>query len=148
MEVFLAACDEPADGRRAVLDRACGDDADLRATVEEMLAADARPDLPGVALAPPHDAATRLGPYRLVSEIGSGAMGIVYLGEVVEERLDLPAGSRVAVKLVHPHLLGTPGVVERFVREARLGQTVRHENVVRTYDSTSRSWPSGRSTSS
>jgi hypothetical protein len=40
----------------------------------------------------------------------------------------------VALKVVHPHLLETPGVFKRFLREGEIGKTVRHENVVRTFD--------------
>jgi serine/threonine protein kinase len=40
----------------------------------------------------------------------------------------------VAVKVVLPHLLALTSVRERFLREARLGLAVTHENVVRTLD--------------
>ncbi len=39
-----------------------------------------------------------LGPYRIESELGSGGMGQVYLAE-----------HRFARKVVHPHLLESPG---------------------------------------
>jgi tetratricopeptide (TPR) repeat protein len=69
----------------------------------------------------------QIGPYRIASELGSGGMGTVYLAE--DEQ-----GGNVAVKVVHPHLLATPGFFKRFLREAELGRQVRHENVVRTLD--------------
>jgi len=75
-----------------------------------------------------------LGPYRVEEEIGAGGMGTVYRAEMIEERPDLPAGTSVALKVIHPHLLGTPGFFKRFLREAEIGKRVRHENVVRTYD--------------
>jgi tetratricopeptide (TPR) repeat protein len=68
-----------------------------------------------------------LGPYRLVSELGAGGMGVVYLATT-------DGGERVAVKVIHPHLLATPGFFKRFLREADIGKSVRHENVVRTID--------------
>jgi tetratricopeptide (TPR) repeat protein len=40
----------------------------------------------------------------------------------------------VALKIVHPHLLETPGFFKRFLREAEVGKKVRHANVVRTID--------------
>ena len=40
----------------------------------------------------------------------------------------------VAVKVVHPHLLTQPDVLSRFEREARVGQALDHENIVRTID--------------
>jgi tetratricopeptide (TPR) repeat protein/predicted Ser/Thr protein kinase len=69
----------------------------------------------------------RLGPYRIVSEVGSGGMGTVYLAED-------DAVSKVALKVVHPHLLSTPSFLRRFQREAELGLRVEHRNVVRTLD--------------
>ena len=58
-----------------------------------------------------------IGGYRLVSELGSGGMGVVYVAES-------PGGARVALKLVHPHLLATPGLVERVAREIEVGRSV------------------------
>jgi len=75
-----------------------------------------------------------VGPYRVISELGSGGMGTVYLAEVAERTPVLDAGQRVALKIVHPHLIATPGFFKRFLREAELGKQVRHENVVRTLD--------------
>ena len=75
-----------------------------------------------------------LGPYRLERELGAGGMGTVYLGTVVGEPQGVERGTRVAVKVIHPHLLATPGFFKRFLREADLGKAVRHENVVRTLD--------------
>jgi tetratricopeptide (TPR) repeat protein len=61
-------------------------------------------------------------------------MGSVYLAEVVEATPLLGAGERVALKIVHPHLLATPGFFKRFLQEAEVGKRIEHENVVRTYD--------------
>ncbi|MHC4940674.1 MAG: serine/threonine-protein kinase [Planctomycetota bacterium] len=67
-----------------------------------------------------------IGPYTIVSELGAGGMGTVYLGE--------GEGKKVAIKVVHAHLIATPGFFKRFLREAELGKQVKHENVVRTFD--------------
>ncbi|MHC4819689.1 MAG: serine/threonine protein kinase, partial [Planctomycetota bacterium] len=77
---------------------------------------------------------TLLGSYRIVSELGAGGMGTVYLAEVAGEAPRLIPGSRVALKVVHPHLAKTPGFFQRFLREGELGKKVTHENVVRTFD--------------
>ena len=77
---------------------------------------------------------TELGSYRIQSELGSGGMGTVYLAEVMEAAAGLEPGQKVALKVIHPHLLSTPGFFKRFLQEAQLGKKVRHENVVRTFD--------------
>jgi len=58
----------------------------------------------------------------------------VHAAEVTEDVAGLEVGQRVAVKVIHPHLLGSPGFFKRFMREAELGRKVVHENVVRTFD--------------
>ncbi len=73
----------------------------------------------------PSLAGRTLGPYRLVSVLGSGGMGTVYLAD---------GGRPAAVKVIHPHLLARPGFFKRFLREAAIGRSVRHENVVATLD--------------
>ena len=67
----------------------------------------------------------QLGAYVIDAELGSGGMGRVV-------RATGPDGV-VALKVVHPHLLETPGFLDRFQREAEIGLAVRHPNVVRTH---------------
>jgi tetratricopeptide (TPR) repeat protein len=74
-----------------------------------------------------------LGPYRIEKELGSGGMGSVYLAESVEPAHGIEAGTHVALKVVHPHLLEQPNFLERFEREAQMGRAVEHENLVRTF---------------
>jgi len=57
------------------------------------------------------------GPYSVVEELGSGGMGTVYLAERDSER--------VALKVVHDHLLAEPGVLKRFQREVEGPRRVR-----------------------
>ena len=77
--------------------------------------------------------ARTLGPYRLLTALGRGGMGTVWLAETAEPGFGLPAGTRVAVKEIHPHLAGVEGFARRFEREGHVGLRLRHENVVRTY---------------
>jgi tetratricopeptide (TPR) repeat protein len=77
---------------------------------------------------------TRIGAYKVESELGSGAMGTVHRARVAGEAPGLDAGQLVAIKLLHPHLLSQPGFFKRFMREAKVGRQVEHENVVRTFD--------------
>ncbi len=77
---------------------------------------------------------TQLGPYEILSELGTGGMGTVYLALALDGAAGVLPGTQVALKVVHPHLVSRPEYVERFRREARVGRRVRHENVVSTYD--------------
>jgi serine/threonine protein kinase len=69
-----------------------------------------------------------LGDFRIVRQIGSGAMGVVYLAE---HRV---IGSRVAVKLLKPSLASNPELVEQFYDEARAVNRVGHPGIVRIFD--------------
>lgn len=71
---------------------------------------------------------TRIGPYRLEEELGSGGMGVVYRAH--DERLDRP----VAVKLIKPDKSLDPKARERFRREARASARLSHPAIVQTYD--------------
>jgi hypothetical protein len=75
-------------------------------------------------------AGARLGDYRLEDAIGTGGMGTVY----VARRSGDDASERVAVKVIHSHLLSRPEFRERFRREAEAGIQLRHPNIVRTLD--------------
>ncbi len=70
----------------------------------------------------------KLGSFRLVSELGAGAMGIVYKA-VNETKENRPA----AVKVI----LGDQGLkgkgFERFIREAKILEKFRHKNIVKYY---------------
>lgn len=66
----------------------------------------------------------RLGDFRIVREIGSGGMGIVY--EAVQESL----GRNVALKVLPPQMLTDERRVRRFEQEARLAARLHHTNIV------------------
>lgn len=69
-----------------------------------------------------------LGPYRLLSWLGSGGMGAVYLAE--HERLK----RRVAIKLLPRDKLLRSGWLERFNREMTSIAALEHPHVVRALD--------------
>ena len=87
---------------------------------------------------------TRFGPYRIVSELGAGAQATVHLAEVVEEREGLQPGDRVALKILHEHLVGEGAALERFDREVRLLKAVDHENVLHLFDAGIQATEQGR----
>jgi tetratricopeptide (TPR) repeat protein/predicted Ser/Thr protein kinase len=74
-----------------------------------------------------------LGIYRVGPELGRGGMGVVYRGESTADGPAGPAGSVVALKIFHPHLVADERAFERFEREAEIGQRIRHPHVVRTF---------------
>jgi serine/threonine-protein kinase len=70
---------------------------------------------------------TALGPYAIVSELGRGGMGVVY-------KAYEPALQRyVAIKALAPALAHQPGLVERFLREARAMAAVSDPHVLPIY---------------
>jgi serine/threonine protein kinase/tetratricopeptide (TPR) repeat protein len=69
-----------------------------------------------------------IGPYRLVSQLGKGAMGEVWRAR--DERLD----RYVAVKLLPAELADDPERRARMLREAKAAAAIRHANVVTLYD--------------
>jgi serine/threonine-protein kinase len=70
----------------------------------------------------------RLGPYRILDQIGVGGMGQVYLAEHVHLHRE------VALKVLPGKLASDKIWVERFYREARAVAALDHPNVVRAYD--------------
>jgi tRNA A-37 threonylcarbamoyl transferase component Bud32 len=71
---------------------------------------------------------TQLGPYRILSRLGEGGMGVVYVAE--HEFL----ARRVALKVIRPELTLSPVTRRRFRREAVSIAALRHANIVTVYD--------------
>jgi Tol biopolymer transport system component len=70
----------------------------------------------------------RLGPYEILAVLGAGGMGEVYRAR------DARLGRDVAIKILPDHLASTPGLRERFAREARALSAVEHQNICPLYD--------------
>ena len=62
------------------------------------------------ALPPARPALPRVGDYLLLAKIGEGGMGVVHLAQA-------PNGSRVALKVLRPHIVGDDESRERLARE-------------------------------
>jgi len=69
----------------------------------------------------------RLGDFRLISKIGGGGMGVVYLAE--QESL----GRTVALKIIRPELLYFPRTKKRFLQEGKALAALKHSNIVPVY---------------
>ncbi len=69
------------------------------------------------------------GNFRIDGLIGSGAMGNVYKAE------QLSLGKQVAIKVLHPHLMGDEKLVGRFKREAKSASLLNHPNSIQIIDS-------------
>ncbi|HWM87222.1 MAG TPA: serine/threonine-protein kinase [Kofleriaceae bacterium] len=68
------------------------------------------------------------GNYRILSRIGVGGMGMVFLAEHPH------IGKRVALKIIHRDLAGNREVVNRFLNEARAVNQIGSEHIVQIHD--------------
>lgn len=139
--VFGSALDRPGEERAAFLDEACAGDAELRRTVEHMLAHHEQdPDflerpvarVSGMAADQgevPDAAGRYVGRYRLVRLLGRGGMGEVYLA--VQEGDDFRRP--VAIKVIRRGM-DTDEVLRRFRLERRILATLAHPNIAALLD--------------
>ncbi|MCK6474312.1 MAG: serine/threonine protein kinase [Planctomycetes bacterium] len=70
----------------------------------------------------------RIGDFELLSKLGQGSMGAVYLARQVSN------GRKVAIKILPPDLARDQEFLERFRREARAAAKLDHPNIVKAYD--------------
>ena len=85
-------------------------------------------DFPEAASGEDRPGAT-VGPYRLLRELGSGGMGVVWLAERRDGLVNRP----VALKLPH-QAWQRAGLAERMAREREILATLAHPNIARLYD--------------
>jgi tetratricopeptide (TPR) repeat protein/serine/threonine protein kinase len=147
-ELFLKALDLRSRGEReAYLDKACADDAALRAEVDGLLEAGARAG--SFLESPARDPAatvddvtiaerpgTAVGPYKLLEQIGEGAFGAVFLAEQAK-----PVRRRVALKVLKPGM-DSRQVIARFEAERQALAIMDHPNIAKVFDGGTT--PSGR----
>ncbi len=128
--------------REVFLDDACAGDAALRADLEELLEAhfaaeaEKRFETSPFDLLPyaPHETdeisgLEKIGPYRLVREVGRGGMGTVWLGERADEQFE----QRVAIKLLSGGWLPDDRL-RRFRVEQQVLARLQHPHIARLYD--------------
>jgi Tol biopolymer transport system component len=130
----------PPETRADFLAAACAGDDQLRREVESLLEAHAQSesflstpalDLAARRLAGERQASLigkRLGAYQVISVIGFGGMGEVYLAR--DERLS----RKLALKLLPQQFTRDPERVRRFEREARAASALNHPNIITIYE--------------
>jgi Tol biopolymer transport system component len=136
--IYYTVIESPARSRPSILDRLCSDDLRIRREVESLL--DAREQV-GSFLSPgdlQEQVAELFGEscligqtlehYEILSAIGAGAMGEVYLARDV--RLDRD----VALKVLPAPFTRDAHRVARFLREAKAASALNHPNIVTIYD--------------
>ncbi len=148
-DLFAAALEHPPAERLAFLEQASRGDAELYRAVSALLASDAEaeqvlgesatvfaaPLLPGLrssiaaTTTEPLPAGHRIGPYRLLEEIGRGGMGAVYRAERVDGEFE----QRVALKLVKRGM-DTDEILRRFRHERQILASLEHPHIARLLD--------------
>jgi len=66
--------------------------------------------------------------YRIISKIGEGGMGEVFLAE------DTRLGRKVAIKFLSEELSHVPDKLQRFVQEAKAASALNHPNILTVYE--------------
>jgi serine/threonine protein kinase len=128
------ACEGVA--RQAYLADACGTDTALRQRIDRLVAAADRVGMfletpAAVLLEPPaHEdlSGQVVGSYKLLSRLGAGGMGEVYLAH------DVKLDRRVALKVLSPDLAADRDRLRRFHQEARAASSLNHPHIVVVHD--------------
>jgi eukaryotic-like serine/threonine-protein kinase len=136
-ELFHAALERAPEERQAFLQKACGEDTELRYQVEHLISIDQhagshleRPVIEEVTAtldaALPLEGA-QVGPYRILSPLGAGGMGMVYRAR------DTKLGRDVAIKTLPSEFARDPERLARLRREARTLASLNHPNIAAIY---------------
>ncbi|UCE61539.1 MAG: serine/threonine protein kinase [Phycisphaerales bacterium] len=138
--LFSAAVELDSRGaRKAFLDTACGDDAELRGQVEELLTAHGKvgtfldtppvdPESTTEVRVPDEVSGEKIGRYRILETIGEGGFGIVYMAEQEE-----PVRRKVALKVIKLGM-DTKQVIARFEAERQALALMDHPSIARVID--------------
>ncbi|HWC58324.1 MAG TPA: protein kinase [Verrucomicrobiae bacterium] len=126
--------------RQAFLDKACGNNPALRARIETLLESEKNADhffAEAAPIRPPKSSSeapvteavgSRIGPYKLLQQIGEGGAGVVYMAEQ-----ETPVRRRVALKIIKLGM-DTKSVIARFDAERQALAMMDHPNIARVLD--------------
>lgn len=126
LSLFERALERSAAERESFVHDAAADDAPLRLATLALLVAHAASE---GFLDPQPAIAHELGAYRLVSPLGAGGMGQVWLGE----RVDGAYRQRVAIKVL-ASVLGDPDALRRAEAERQFLASIEHPNIAHVLD--------------
>lgn len=143
--IFDEMVETPIDARADLLDRLCGGDDRLRGEVQALLVADGAADRFDLGVVSARNTAVadwaenddvqnvhageRIGPWRLIEELGRGGMGVVWLAE----RADGEFEQHAALKLIKRGM-DSETVLARFRRERQILAHLEHPHIARLLD--------------
>lgn len=141
-QLFLQARELPREQRASFLDAKCKGQPELRRQLEALMkqndqlahaenasSEDLATAVPAAEIRQQHiGPGTLLGRYRMIEQMGTGGMGVVYRAH--DEKLDRV----VAVKIVTPGVLASTDARDRFRREALALARLNHPHIAALYD--------------
>ncbi len=128
--LFIEALALPLEQRAGYVELGADGDAALAAEVMQMLKAElTKIDVPEPGVSP-HDIRTSVPGYRILSELGRGGMGVVYLAERTADGVV----QKLAIKRMLPGFPGTSQDIARFHGERQILATLDHPHIARLVD--------------
>jgi serine/threonine protein kinase len=129
--IFAQIAEAPASNRETLLEELCPT-LKIREQVRRLLGADSTPD-PLLDNSLFHDSINfrsgdRIGPYKILQEIGQGGMGVVYMAEQIE-----PVRRKVALKILKAGL-DTRQVIARFDAERQALSMMDHPHIAKVFE--------------